>query len=249
MKFSIRAKISYLLKARHRKGHGIHSPFLFRLITKVIENRGNFSAYPMLKAADENVRNMLKILDMKSFQQQENSNRIDNTRKSKELHLLPARFDRLIFRLVNEFRPRDLAFYGTTFGVTLLAMALADRRLKLDAQVENDHYRSFCRRLADVYEVDTIRISEKGKIAAADFVVIQNPLDPDYCQMVLSTILGASDYSGVVIVCGIHATANMKALWIKNKSNPVISVTLDLFNIGIFICRKGLQKEEFVIRF
>ena len=57
MKYCTRKWIAYLFTARHREGHGIHSPFLFRLITEVIENKGNFSAWPMLAAAEENVRN------------------------------------------------------------------------------------------------------------------------------------------------------------------------------------------------
>ncbi len=249
MKHRISAKISYFFKARHRNGHGIHSPFLFRLITEVIENKGNFSAYPLMKDAGENVRNMLKILDMKSYQPQNKQTVIVNSNENKELHRLPERIDRLIFRLVNEFRPKDMAFYGSTFGVTLLAMALADRRIKLDAQVENDHYRSFCRRLAEVYEVNSIQFSEAGIVKAADFVVIQNPLDPEYCQRVLSAILAASDYDGVVIVSGVHTSAEMESVWAKSKSNPVIKVALDLFEIGILICRTGLNKEEFVVRF
>ena len=56
-----------MFRARHRKGHGIHSPFLFRLITEVMENKGHFSVYPVLKDAAVNVRNMIRILDVESY--------------------------------------------------------------------------------------------------------------------------------------------------------------------------------------
>ena len=249
MKYRIRKKIVYLLKARHRHGHGIHSPFLFRLITEVMENNGNYSAYPLLKAADENVRNMLRILDMKSYHAGGISEVKCNSQEIKRMHLLPERFDRLLFRLVNDFRPEGIAFYGSTFGVTLLALALADRRVQLEAQVENDHYRSFCRRLAEVYEVANIHITETGRAVFPDFIVIQNPLNPDYCERILSQILFNPASNGVIVVCGIHASAGIEDVWMKHKKDPLIRVALDLFEIGIFICRRGLQKEEFVVRF
>lgn len=249
MKYFLRKKISYLWKARHRHGHGIHSPFLFRLITEVMENNGNYSAYPLLKAADENVRNMLRILDMKSYHTGGKSEYGCNFQEIKRMHLLPERFDRLLFRLVNDFRPERIAFYGSTFGVTLLALALADRRVQLEAQIENDHYRSFCRRLAEVYEVGNIHITETERAVFPDFIVLQDPLNPNYCDRILSQILINPDFNGVIVVCGIHACAGIEDVWMKHKKDPLIRVALDLFEIGIFICRKGLQKEEFVLRF
>jgi len=55
--------------------------------------------------------------------------------------------------------------------------------------------------------------------------------------------------NGVIVVCGIHASDRMEDVWMKHKKDPLIRVALDLFEIGIFICRKGLQKEGFVVRF
>lgn len=248
MKYCTRKWIAYLFKARHRKGHGIHSPFLFRLITEVIENKGNFSAWPVLAAAEENVRNMLRMVDTDSYQKLYEMEKGSDCHDIKKLHLLPGRFDRLVFRLVNEFQPRSLSFYGSTFGVTLMAMALADRRTRLVAQVENDHYRSFCRQLIEVYNVENIDLSGAGNVVASDFVVVQNPLDPDDCSRALAQIV-AQPYDGVIILCGIHTSAGMEAVWKRFQKEPEVRISLDLFEIGIFICKKGLQKEDFVLKF
>ena len=248
MKYSTRKKLAYLFKARHRRGHGIHSPFLFRLITEVIENKGYFSAWPILTAAEENVRNMLKIVDSTTFQKLYGTKTGIDCQSARKLHLLSGKFDRLIFRLVNEFQSGSLSFYGSTFGVTLMAMALADRRVRLVAQVENGHYRSFCRRLIEVYDIENIDLSGAGDVVASDVVVVQNPLDPDECSRVLAQIV-AQPYDGVIILCGIHASAEMEAVWKRYQKEQQIRISLDLFEIGIFICKKGLQKEGFVLRF
>src|SRR5512133_3550980 len=105
MKFRTWQKIRYHICSRHKGGHGIHSPFLFSLITRVIENKGKFSAYPLLKSAEENVRNMMRILDMKFYHSDNQAESGFSVHEFKRLHLLPARYDRLLFRLVNEFKP------------------------------------------------------------------------------------------------------------------------------------------------
>jgi len=248
MKYSTRKKLAYLFTARHSKGHGIHSPFLFRLITEVIENKGNFSAWPMLDAAEENVRNTLRMVDKASYQKLYETEISSDFNVIKKLHLLPVKFDRLIFRLINEFQPSSLLFCGSTFGVTLMAMALADRRIRLVAQVENDHYRSFCRRLIEVYDIVNIDLAGVGNVTASDFVVVQNPLNPDECSRVLGQIV-AKPYDGLIILCGIHTSSEMEAVWKRYQKEQQVRISLDLFEIGIFICKKGLQKEDFVLRF
>lgn len=244
MNHYLKRRISYFLKARHRGGHGIHSPFLFRLITRVIENKGYFSAYQLLKSADENMHNMLNILEFEPFKQ-----RPMKDHDLRRLYTLPPGYDRLLFRLVDDFSPAAIAFYGSTFGVTLLALALADSRKRVIAQIENNHFRSFCRRLSDVYEVNNIEITETRKPSKADFIVIQQPSDPAYCDRILNTILEEPDFHGVIVVCGIHYSQALENIWASHQRREAVRVTLDLFELGIFICSKGLQKEEFMLRF
>lgn len=248
MKFRTRQKIRYSIFSRHKGGHGIHSPFLFSLITRVIENKGKFSAYPLLKSAEENVRNMLRILDMKFYHSDSQSESGFSVSELKTLHLLPARHDSLLFRLVNEFKPGGVNYYGSTFGVTLLALALADKRIRVNAVILNDHYLSFCRRLAEVYEVGNLNLTGSGIVEVSDFMVIQNPLDPSYCEQILSVVF-ARDFDGVVVLCGIHVSQEMESVWKKFQQEKAVRISLDLFEIGMFICRKGLQKENFVLRF
>jgi hypothetical protein len=249
MNYRTRKYLKYLISSGHGKGHGIHSPFLFRLITEVIENKGYYSAYPLLTSAEENVRSMLRMLDAETYQQLYDAKPGSDCSVTKKLHLLPGEFNRLLFRLVNDFRPESVSFFGSTFGVTLLSLALADRRIMLAAQVENSHYRSFCLRLIEVYEVMNIQLSCDGRCTASDFIVIQNPLDAAYCNKRLEQVLAPKTYSGVIVLCGIHTSAEMEEVWIRHKRGHTVRISLNLFEIGIFICKKGLQKEDFVLRF
>jgi len=249
MNYRFRSKIIYLFRARHRKGHGIHSPFLFRLITSVIENDGFFSAYKLLDAAEENVENMLSILDVDNREDCSAACNGNFVPLIPRLHALPRRFNKLLFRLVNDFGPQKISFHGNTFGVTLLALALADSRIKLEAQLANRQARSFCRRLVEVYEMNNIIVNEIDAETDSDFVVVQNPQDPKACHRILARILDQTELDAVVILCGIHTSKEMEAVWDSYRMMQQTRISLDLFEIGIYICKKGLQKEDFVVRF
>jgi hypothetical protein len=249
MKYRIRSKISYLLKARHRKGHGIHSPFLFLLITKVLENTGFFSAYPKLEAAEEHVRGMVSMLDVESWREPVSTLSGIAVRMKPNEHLLSSRFNRLLFRLVDDFSPGQISFCGNTFGVTLLALAVADSRIPIAAIVPNHHHRSFCMRVAEEFDAPNVAVMERGSLADSDFLVVQYPEDATSCDLILTQVLGNPSFAGVVVVCGIHSSRETEEVWNNFKGLDRVRVSLDLFEIGIFICKNGLQKEDFVVRF
>ena len=75
-----------------------------------MENRGYFSAYPLLKAVQENVKNTLRILDMESYHQEGLAEFGLNFTDIKKFHLLPVRFDRLLFGLLMTSDPKILHF-------------------------------------------------------------------------------------------------------------------------------------------
>jgi hypothetical protein len=101
----------------------------------------------------------------------------------------------------------------------------------------------------EVYEVGNISLRGSAEAVASDFVVVQHPFNTEECDQILSQILTTPFYQGVVILCGIHSSAEMEVIWARYKSAETVRISLDLFEIGILICQKGLQKEDFVLRF
>jgi hypothetical protein len=249
MQYYQKAKFRYWLKAAHGGGHGIHSPFLFRLITKVIEDKRDYPAYRIPENAEKNIRMMVKMMNRSSFETQNSCTLGNASYDIFKLHKLALRFDKLLLRLVNEFKPESISFNGSTLGGTLISIACSNRKTNVNATVSDLHYRMFCEKLVEIHAIENITISKESSGTQADFIVIQHPLEPARSDSEMEKRINQSESDFVLIVSGIHVSEQIEAVWIKHKLNPIVRVALDLFDIGILICRKGLQKEEFILRY
>lgn len=83
-KSSIVRPFRWLLRFRHRRGYGIHSPFAFNFVTGVVYEQGSYYAYPALKAMYKKLRP----------------------------HGVRLKDGRLLFRLANFSQPRVIGLVG-----------------------------------------------------------------------------------------------------------------------------------------
>ena len=61
--------------------------------------------------------------------------------------------------------------------------------------------------------------------------------------------LRASDENSIFVFRGIHRSRSMEDVWTQICKHPRVTVSIDLFELGLVFFRKGLSKQDFVIRF
>lgn len=81
----------------HKRGHGIHSPFLFSLITGVIDNKHRYYFYDQIDLMYKEVTKASKSYKMNN---------------SKNLGVPSVKVLQCIFRIINEFQPKRIFFEG-----------------------------------------------------------------------------------------------------------------------------------------
>ncbi len=190
--FNFRLAADYLLyrfKAKTR--HGTHSPFVYRLVDKVIYD---FSAK---KVYDE----LLK-----------SSSTTSNHRSTK--------INQLLYRLVADWQPHNLIELGESLGATSLYLKKAAPDAKVYSQRLSDN--------PDLIFINTDNAEEALK----------------YFEQTLPKV-----YSGtLLIIDSIYANQNMKQAWAQIKANSQITITINLFWIGLVYFREGQVKEDFIIK-
>ena len=125
--------IRYYLFSENGKGHGVHSPFVYDLITKVLNDDRSFYVFQPI----EDCRKMLQQNKTEiTFQDFGAGSRIEKSSVRSvatiaTTSLKPKKYGQLLFRLVNYFSPNTILELGTSLGITSSYMASANSNAKL----------------------------------------------------------------------------------------------------------------------
>lgn len=96
-------------------------------------------------------------------------------------------------------------------------------------------------RLTDFFKKDCTDLND-----SADLVIIRDKID---AQAEFDRLLQKIRPDTLLIVEGIYLDKENKTAWREIKGHPQVTVTIDLFWIGLVFFREGQAKEDFKIRF
>ena len=253
MKFQTKSRLIYLTRARHRGGHGIHSPFLFRLITTVIEDKRELTDYLVLK---ELKKMALKLLSNSSDPLIQELFKKFNLPVSKPRKLyrkveMPIKYAKVVFRLIRELKPAVVINYGDTLGINLSVAAMAQNPACVYQVTNKPEYRLLCERLLKKSDTSNIQWinTEADSPVTTEFVIINYPDQPELTESIIRKSLSNHGDNDLLIVRGIHDSAKTEAIWLELIANDSVRISLDLFEVGIALFCRKLQKENFIYNF
>ena len=253
MKFRNISRLAYLKKARHRGGHGIHSPFLFHFIAFVIGNKKKIPEYKLFKKLRKQTQKMLKQLHFPFIPEMFTEFGVSTAKPRRLIRKveLPMRYTKVLFRIVREFKPSRLTIYGPTLGLNASSMAIASHDTEILLVTSDSVSGKFANELFKDLSFSNISFASDSipEIATSDFVLINYPFDAGISVDLVHKHKDFDGANNILVVRGIHNSVEMEHLWEELISSEKVRVSLDLFEIGIALFRKGLQKENFVLRF
>ncbi|MFA9370612.1 MAG: hypothetical protein ACERIH_02795 [Labilibaculum antarcticum] len=241
----------YRLKAFRRKGFGVHSPFTFHLIVNVIEAKLSYYAFgqlfPYRKIIVNALKSKMELDDIDKDLVKKYKEEIQII-KSSEAH------DRLLFRLMNFARPKRSAYFGDGVGLSIAYMAKLDSRNEVSCLGRGDVFREYSDDIFQNYmginnykSLDYNSILEKKP--DFDFLVFSE----NTSEKILSDFVCNSERilakNGMIVIQHPHRNDSIHRFWNQMKKAERISVSLDLFHMGILILREGMQKQDYVRKY
>lgn len=256
------AYLRYLSRARDE--HSLHSPFLFSLYTQVIRAKSSpktrFAAIQALRKELRRSRQLISVTDFGAGSKVNISRQRsigDIARNSQK----PARFGRLLFRLVQRFQAKTILDLGTSLGITTAYLAEA-------ATPYNGRILTFegCPETATVARQNLARLSvhnvtittgnldetltsQIADLSAIDFVFFDANHRYEPTVRYFETCLTKIHNDTVFVFDDIHWSDGMEQAWAYIKGHPSVTVTIDLFWIGLVFFRKEQPKQDFILRF
>jgi len=246
--------LKYLFSAGTK--HDVHSPFVFNLLTNIIENNEEYYPY----ADIENIRQQL-LSDETSIEVNDlgagSSVLKNNKRKISEIarHSLKSpKYAQLLFRLANHFHPKTILELGTSLGITTLYLALANKQAKVvtiegSENISQRAKQNFEKLNATNIEsvvgnFDDILISSLNKLCQLpttncqlDFVYFDGNHRKEPTLRYFEQCLQYAHNDSVFIFDDIHWSDEMEQAWEQIKQHSRVTLTIDLFFIGIVFFR------------
>ncbi|MEO6850873.1 MAG: class I SAM-dependent methyltransferase [Mucilaginibacter sp.] len=254
------AKDYLLHRLTGKSRHGIHSPFVYRLVDEVIYDHEAKKVYDEIEnlraklLADERV---ITVTDLGA------GSLVNNNRQKKisdiaRNALKPPKLAQLLYRLVNDLQPHNIIELGTCLGVTSLYLKKAApgaRLITLEGCPETASIAKEIFTKNGIQDIELITGNFDDTLPGVingldqlDFVFVDGNHQKQATLNYFEWCLPKVHDDTLLIFDDIYWSQGMKEAWDEIKAHPQVSVTIDLFWIGLVYFKKGQVKEDFLIR-
>lgn len=252
---------NYWLFAKHKHGHGIHSPFVYDLLTNIIEDFTPFYCFEEIEQHRNYLLHNNESITVTDYGAGSKVNDSDE-RKIKQIakySLTKPKYAQLLFRLVNYFKPQNIIELGTSLGLTSVYLASPSSKTKVYT-IEG------CPEIAKIagqthFELHAINIDmHVGKfeevlpdllneIKTVDFAFIDGNHSYKATIENYNLLKNYSNKNSIFIFDDIYWSEEMTQAWNEVKADNTVTLSIDLFQFGIVFFNKDFKKQNFRIRF
>jgi len=258
----------YWLTASNRKGHGVHSPFVFEFITEVLNDNRGYYCYSTIEKLRQQLKNDKTEIVLDDFGA---GSRIHSAHKRRvcdiaKTSLKSKKFARLFFRIINFYfsgsleKDANILELGTSLGTTKAYLASANRNYKVltmegakaVAEIAKKNFQRLELSNIELIEgnFDSVLIQILNQLPTIDFAFIDGNHRKEPTISYFKEIVAKTSEHSILVFDDIHWSREMEEAWEYIKHHTSVTLSIDLFFIGIVFFRKEQRvKQHFTIRF
>jgi predicted O-methyltransferase YrrM len=239
-KDALRKSVLLYRRILRRKGYGVHSPFVYGLITKVIEERCPYYCF-----------SDIELLRKRLLLQQETAGIVAR-------EAVRPKQGALLFRLTHYFRSGNIVQIGAGAGLSTLYLTSyrqGVRCITLEktperAAVARWVYEKAARTPVDLRTGDyqTLLPGILEEMGTVDFVFFNTRREASPASL-FDICVKYAQADTVFVFEGIKNNRTMRRFWKTVCTHPEVTVTLDLYSMGIVLFNKKLHKRDYTVYF
>jgi len=238
--------------------HGVHSPFVYDLVTKCFYDKTYYPEYLKLKNYRVSLlknKTTINITDFGSGSRvfKSNERQINAIAKNSGTSLKRAQ---LLYRVINYFKPEQTLELGTSLGIATQVMALGHSNNSVVSLEGCPRIAEFTRQHISEENIKNVNIQTgefetilpKLKEASYDLIFFDGNHNKEATLSYFEMLVNKAHNDSVFIFDDIHWSKGMFEAWDIIKSHPKVTVTINTFFWGFVFFRKEQVKENFSIR-
>lgn len=259
--FSFRQFIKYFIISRHRRGHGIHSPFVFDLVSSVFRNKTE----PDIVFSIEKIRKklitdkeLIEINDLGAGSKKMKTNQ----RKVSDIvrySAVPRKYGILLSKMSKAFGSPLILEFGTSLGISTMYLAalcpettvITMEGCKNTSEIASRNFKeaglSNIRLLNGSF--DDLFPAIKNENVSPGLVFIDGNHLKEPVISYFSQVADMSDSRTVVIIDDINSSREMVEAWNEIKNHRNVTLSVDIFRMGMVFFREDMNRSGYVIRY
>jgi len=240
--------------------HGVHSPFVYNLITRVLRQR---LIYSLREAIEKERGNLMRSNDLLEVLDYGAGSRVQrgNQRRVKEIArntLQSASNAKALAILAEHSQAKCILELGTSLGITAAHLATALPHTKVFTIEGCPNIASQAKAVWGRLGIDSIDLSIGSfsevlesvlkRMPSVDFVIIDGDHRGSACREYLEEILPFTHENTVIILDDIYWSPSMTEAWQTIIKDNRFALTLDFFDFGVLYQTPGRVKEHFELK-
>jgi predicted O-methyltransferase YrrM len=251
--------LKHRLTAKSR--HGTHSPFVYKLTDEVIYDFNFKNDYHSIEEQRKKLYHddaVIQVTDLGAGSHL-NKNRTKSVKAIAKNALKSPRLAQLIYRLAKHQQPAQLIELGTCLGITTAYLSKANsgaRVITIEGCPQTATVAAKNFKALDLHNIE-LQVGNFDKLLpevlaaqpTLDFVYVDGNHRKEATLNYFKWCLPKVHENSLLIFDDIYWSKGMKEAWEEIKAHPQVTVTIDLFWIGLVYFKKGQAKEHFKIKY
>jgi predicted O-methyltransferase YrrM len=240
----------------------VHSPFVFEFVKFVLNDKKKYDVYEPIEKQRQILLNDKTIIDVEDFGA---GSTVIKTKKRvvKDIaasSLKPKKYSQLLFRMIQFYHKENVLELGTSFGITTAYLASTKNNPTVTSMEGSQSIANIAQQSFDTLQLKNIHIvrgdfektlsSFLDSSSTIDFAFLDGNHRKIPTLQYFKQILSKSTEETIFVFDDIHWSAAMEEAWEEIKMHGAVTLTIDLFFIGIVFLKKDFKvKQHFSIRF
>ncbi|MFN4123631.1 MAG: O-methyltransferase [Flavobacteriales bacterium] len=249
--------LKYLLKAK--SAHKIHSPFVFEWYYEHLLANKNYYALNEINSIRQTLSKSKDSIELSSLGAGIKPKRKSTVSKLLHRNSIPHKYGRILFELSNHIQANHILEIGTCIGISGLYLAMSRKNSNFITLEGHAPYAAFARSLFNDCGLEHAKVIEGNfddtlsdalsQIPALDLVFFDGNHQYQATMSYFHACLEKKHEQSVFVFDDLYWSREMRNAWHDIKAYPEVSVTFDFFRLGVVFFRKGIVKQDFVLKY
>jgi predicted O-methyltransferase YrrM len=254
--------LNYLIFAKNGRGHGIHSPFVYRFVREVLMDKSKYPAYLISESYRKQLLknfNKIEVLDLGAGGKKD-TNVYKQISTIAKYALKPSKYSQLLYRFANIFNYKNIVELGTSLGVTTSYLAQLPQLESLTSLEGAPQIADFANNQFSIMKLQNVKVVTGNfdytlldvlkSNTNIDLVYIDGNHEKQPTLNYFNQILQYCNSNTCLIFDDIHWSSGMEEAWKEIKGDERVKLTIDVFFLGfVFLNQEFKAKQNFIVRF